>query len=115
MADKTDGITYKIRIGRPIEPALVVNTFSVNPSIKGIPNEDMAEEITEKLNSVIPGIVRDAGGQMTIEAAVKGDTKNLKLSDVPVKLTNAELVEKKVVGPARAARKAKKIDAKVGA
>jgi hypothetical protein len=82
MVDKKDeGITFTIGLGRPIDQEIIVDTWSVNPHIKKIPNETMAKEISAQLAAVLPGIITAAGGQLTIEQATKtpDDGHNAKL------------------------------------
>ena len=94
---------FKVNLHEPRVVEQKYTTLTVN--VKEIESSTVAREIKSKLDSIMPGIIQDAGGQLTIEKAIKDDGKNKKL-------TNAQLVEKKVVGPAR---RAKKMDAKVGA
>jgi hypothetical protein len=96
---------FKVNLHEPRVVEQKYTTLTVN--VKEIESSTVAREIKSKLDSIMPGIIQDAGGQLTIEKAIKNNGKD-------AKLTNAELVQKKVVGPVRA-RKAKKIDAKVGA
>lgn len=98
---------FKVNVHEPRITEQKYTTLTVN--VKEIESSTVAREIKSKLDSIMPGIIQDAGGQLTIEKAIKDNGKNKKL-------TNAELVQKKVVGPARKARaSAKKMDAKVGA
>jgi len=91
---------FKTNVHAPRVTEQKYTTLTVN--IKEIESYDIGKEIKSKLDSIIPGIIRDAAGQLTIDK--KEDKQNAKL-DQPTK-------GQKV---ARKARASKKADKDVGA
>ena len=93
---------FKINVHQPRIIEQKYTTMTVN--FKEIEDPEVARDIKRRLDDIMPGIIKDAGGQLTVEGKPKKHKDDLTLDEAggtPEGKANAKLVKEKVTKKAK--------------